>query len=49
MTHLCDLCGKKGLIVGVANKQSIAYDCAKVLHAAGAKLAITYVNTKAEP
>jgi enoyl-[acyl-carrier protein] reductase I len=49
MTHLCDLRGKKGLIVGVANKQSIAYGCAKVLHAAGAELAITYVNTKAEP
>ena len=28
MTHLCDLCGKKGLIVEVVNKQSIAYDCA---------------------
>ncbi|MCW8399431.1 enoyl-ACP reductase FabI [Legionella sp. PATHC038] len=37
---------RKGLIVGVANEQSIAWGCAKVLHAAGAKLAITYQNNK---
>lgn len=48
MTHLCDLREKRGLIVGIANEQSIAYGCAKVLRAAGAELAITYLNTQAE-
>jgi enoyl-[acyl-carrier protein] reductase I len=41
--------GKKGLIVGIANSSSIAYGCAKVLHCAGADLAVTYLNAKAEP
>ncbi|SPF80634.1 enoyl-ACP reductase FabI [Pseudoprimorskyibacter insulae] len=41
--------GKKALIVGVANAQSIAYGCAKALRMQGADLAITYLNAKAEP
>lgn len=41
--------GKKGLIVGIANEHSIAYGCAKAFRAAGAELAITYLNEKAEP
>jgi enoyl-[acyl-carrier protein] reductase I len=41
--------GKKGLIVGIANRNSIAYGCAEVLHGAGAELAVTYLNAKAEP
>jgi enoyl-[acyl-carrier protein] reductase I len=41
--------GKKGLIAGIANEHSIASGCAKVLHQAGAELAITYLNAKAEP
>lgn len=41
--------GKKGLIVGIANEQSIAWGCAKAFHEAGAELAITYLNEKAEP
>jgi len=41
--------GKKGLVVGIANRHSIAYGCAKAFHDAGAELAITYVNEKAEP
>ncbi len=41
--------GKKGLIVGIANQDSIAYGCAEVLRAAGAELAVTYLNAKAEP
>lgn len=41
--------GKKGLIVGIANDQSIAYGCAEVMQSQGAELAITYVNAKAEP
>lgn len=36
------LAGKKGLIVGVANQNSIAWGCAEVLHAAGMELAFTY-------
>jgi enoyl-[acyl-carrier protein] reductase I len=43
------LTGKKGLIVGIANRNSIAYGCAEVLNLAGAELAITYLNAKAEP
>jgi len=41
--------GLKGLIVGIANEHSIAWGCAKVLHEAGAELAITYQNEKAKP
>jgi len=40
--------GKKGLIVGIANDKSIAWGCAKAFQAAGADLAITYLNEKAE-
>jgi enoyl-[acyl-carrier protein] reductase I len=36
------LAGKKGLIVGVANRNSIAWACARALHAAGMELAFTY-------
>ena len=41
--------GKKGIIVGVANESSIAFGCAKALHAAGAEIAMTYQNEKALP
>ena len=41
--------GKKGLVVGIANEDSIAWGCAKAFHEAGAELAITYLNEKAEP
>jgi enoyl-[acyl-carrier protein] reductase I len=41
--------GKRGLIVGIANEQSIAYGCARVLRNAGAELAVTYLNEKAMP
>jgi enoyl-[acyl-carrier protein] reductase I len=34
--------GKKGLIVGVANQNSIAWGCARALAAAGMELAFTY-------
>ena len=37
-----DLTGKKGLIVGIANQQSIAYGCAKALKEQGASLALSY-------
>ncbi|OWY39828.1 enoyl-[acyl-carrier-protein] reductase [Xenophilus sp. AP218F] len=42
------IAGKKGLVVGVANENSIAYGCASVLHQLGAECAITYLNAKAE-
>ncbi len=38
--------GKRGLVFGVANDQSIAYACAKVLHQAGAQVGLTYQNEK---
>lgn len=40
--------GKKGLVIGIANEDSIAWGCAKAFHEAGADLAITYLNEKAE-
>jgi enoyl-[acyl-carrier protein] reductase I len=40
--------GKKGLIVGIANDQSIAWGCAKAFRALGADLAVTYLNEKAK-
>jgi enoyl-[acyl-carrier protein] reductase I len=46
---LLDLAGKRGVVLGIANANSIAYGCAKAFHAAGAQLAITYLNAKAEP
>ncbi|GGY07619.1 enoyl-ACP reductase FabI [Paludibacterium paludis] len=42
------IAGKKGLVVGIANENSIAYGCARVLRQMGAELAITYLNEKAE-
>ncbi len=46
MTALLDLNGKKGLVVGIANAQSIAYGCARIFQTAGAELAVTYHNDK---
>jgi enoyl-[acyl-carrier protein] reductase I len=40
--------GKKGLIVGIANENSIAWGCAKAFRALGADLAVTYLNDKAK-
>jgi enoyl-[acyl-carrier protein] reductase I len=40
--------GKRGLIVGIANDQSIAWGCAKAFRALGAELAVTYLNEKAK-
>jgi enoyl-[acyl-carrier protein] reductase I len=40
--------GKKGLIVGIANEQSIAWGCAKAFRGLGAELAVTYLNEKAK-
>jgi enoyl-[acyl-carrier protein] reductase I len=40
--------GKKGLVVGIANENSIAWGCARAFRALGAELAVTYVNDKAK-
>jgi enoyl-[acyl-carrier protein] reductase I len=40
--------GRKGLIVGIANENSIAWGCAKAFRALGADLAVTYLNEKAK-
>lgn len=40
--------GKRGLIVGVANGDSIAFGCAAKLRAFGADIALTYLNDKAK-
>lgn len=42
------LAGKKALVIGVANEDSIAYGCAKAFRAQGADLAVTYLDDRAE-
>lgn len=43
------LAGKRVLVVGIANEQSIAYGCAKAFRRQGAEIAVTYPNERAEP
>ncbi|MFZ4759888.1 MAG: enoyl-ACP reductase FabI [Burkholderiaceae bacterium] len=43
------LAGKRILVTGIANDQSIAWGCAKAFREFGAELAITYLNDKARP
>jgi enoyl-[acyl-carrier protein] reductase I len=45
---MCDLTGKHGLIVGVANKRSISWAIAQAVQAAGARLALTYPSERLE-
>jgi enoyl-[acyl-carrier protein] reductase I len=40
--------GKRGLVVGIANENSIAWGCAKAFRAFGAEVAVTYLNDKAK-
>jgi enoyl-[acyl-carrier protein] reductase I len=40
--------GKQGLVVGIANDQSIAWGCARAFRALGAEVAVTYLNEKAK-
>lgn len=49
MSRLFSLQGRKGLVVGIANAQSIAWGCARAFHDAGAELAVTWFNDKARP
>jgi enoyl-[acyl-carrier protein] reductase I len=41
--------GRKALVVGIANDNSIAYGCAKAFAELGADLAVTYLNERARP
>jgi enoyl-[acyl-carrier protein] reductase I len=47
-SSLALLKGKKALVTGIANDQSIAWGCAKAFHAFGADVAVTYLNDKAK-
>jgi len=41
--------GKKALVTGVANDQSIAWGCAQAFRGFGAEIAMTYLNDRAKP
>jgi len=43
-----NLKGKKGLILGIANQESIAYGCAKAFKTLGADIAITYLDERSK-
>ena len=45
---MSDLTGKTGLVVGIANKRSIAWAIAQAASAAGARLAVTYQGERLE-
>ncbi len=45
---MTDLQGKTGLVVGIANKRSIAWAIAQAASAAGARLAVTYQGERLE-
>lgn len=45
--EVIDLAGRKGLVVGVANADSLAWSAARHFRSAGAELAMTYYNEKA--
>src|SRR5689334_25189030 len=45
---MCELAGKFGLIVGVANKRSISWAIAQAAAASGARLAVTYQGERLE-
>lgn len=49
LSSLALLKGKKALVTGIANDQSIAWGCAKAFRAFGADVAVTYFNDKAKP
>jgi enoyl-[acyl-carrier protein] reductase I len=48
MNQLMNLSGKKGLILGVANDQSIAWGCALMAKQMGADVMVTCLNEKAK-
>ena len=48
LSSLALLKGKKALVTGIANDQSIAWGCAKAFRAFGADVAVTYLNDRAK-
>jgi enoyl-[acyl-carrier protein] reductase I len=46
---MVDLAGKCGLVVGIANRRSIAWSIAQAAGAAGARLALTFQDVRLEP
>ncbi|MEQ8356303.1 MAG: enoyl-ACP reductase FabI [Kiloniellaceae bacterium] len=46
--EILDLNGRNGLVVGIANEDSLAWSAAQHFRSAGANLAITYLNGKAK-
>lgn len=42
------LAGKRAVVLGIANEESIAFGCAKAFRAQGAELAVSFLNEKAE-
>lgn len=45
---MLSLAGKKALVIGIANEDSIAYGCARAFREQGAELAVTFQNEAAE-
>lgn len=43
------LANKRGLVVGIANEESITYGCANAFRAERAELATSYLEVKAAP
>jgi enoyl-[acyl-carrier protein] reductase I len=43
------LSGRKGLVVGIANENSLAWGCARVFRELGAEVAVTWLNDRARP
>ncbi|MDG4596566.1 MAG: enoyl-ACP reductase FabI [Candidatus Contendobacter sp.] len=43
------LVGKKAVILGIANDQSIAFGCARAMRKMGAEIAMTYLSEKTKP
>lgn len=48
-TSRFSLDGKKDLVIGIANEHSLAFGCAAAMREAGAELAVTYLDARAEP
>ncbi|MBS0002917.1 MAG: SDR family oxidoreductase, partial [Thioalkalivibrio sp.] len=49
MSDPISLSGKTGIVTGLANEHSIAFGCARALHAGGADLILSYGHPKSEP
>jgi enoyl-[acyl-carrier protein] reductase I len=47
--EILDLRDRKGLVIGIANEDSLAWSAAQHFRNAGADLAVTYLNDKAKP